>query len=31
MSNLLKRARTDIQIARILMTPAGNPANDEMY
>jgi len=30
MSNLLKRARTDIQIAKTLMTPAGNPTNDEM-
>ena len=30
MSNLLKRARSDIQIAKTLMTPAGNPTNDEM-
>ncbi len=30
MSNLLKRARTDIEIAKILMSPAGNPTNDEM-
>lgn len=30
MSNLLKRARSDIQIAKMLMTPAGNPTNDEM-
>lgn len=30
MSNLLKRARTDIQIAKTLMSPAGNPTNDEM-
>ncbi len=30
MSNLLKRARTDIQIAKTLLSPEGNPANDEM-
>ncbi len=30
MSNLLKRARTDINIAKILMSPQGNPENDEM-
>ena len=30
MSNLLKRAKTDIQIAKTLMTPEGNPTNDEM-
>ena len=30
MSNLLKRARTDIQIAKTLMTPEGNPTNDGM-
>ena len=30
MSNLLKRARSDIQIAKTLMSPAGNPTNDEM-
>ena len=30
MSNLLKRARTGIEIAKILMSPAGNPTNDEM-
>lgn len=30
MSNLLKRARSDIQIAKTLLTPAGNPTNDEM-
>ena len=30
MSNLLKRARTDIQIAKTLLSPEGNPTNDEM-
>lgn len=30
MSNLLKRANADIQIAKTLMTPAGNPTNDEL-
>ena len=30
MSGLLKRARTDIQIARMLMSPEGNPQNDDM-
>lgn len=30
MSNLLKRAKTDIQIARTLMTPEANPTSDEM-
>ena len=30
MSNLLKRANVDIQIAKMLMSPLGNPSNDEM-
>ena len=30
MSNLLKRARTDIEIARTLMSPRGNPENDSL-
>jgi len=30
MSNLLKRARSDIQIAKTLLSPVGNPASDEM-
>ena len=29
-SNLLKRARTDIQIAKTLLSPEGNPTGDEM-
>lgn len=30
MSNLLNRAETDIVIARLLLSPQGNPTNDEM-
>lgn len=30
MSNLLKRARTDIRVARTLLSPEGNPDNDSM-
>ncbi|MGN1098245.1 MAG: HEPN domain-containing protein [Clostridia bacterium] len=30
MSNLLNRAEADITIARLLLSPAGNPTNDEM-
>ncbi len=30
MSNLLNRAEADIAIARLLLSPAGNPTNDEM-
>ena len=30
MSNLLGRAEADISIARLLLSPSGNPTNDEM-
>ena len=30
MSNLLRRSESDIAIARILLSPEGNPTNDEM-
>lgn len=30
MSSLLNRAESDIQIARLLLSPQGNPTNDEM-
>ncbi len=30
MSNLLARAEADIQIANLLLSPEGNPTNDEM-
>lgn len=30
MSNLLNRAESDIKIAKLLLSPAGNPTNDEM-
>lgn len=30
MSSLLNRAESDIRIARLLLTPQGNPTNDEM-
>lgn len=30
MSNLLVRAEADIKIARLLISPEGNPSNDEM-
>ncbi len=30
MSDLLARAEADIRIARILLSPEGNPENDEM-
>lgn len=30
MSNLLVRAEADIKIAKLLISPIGNPTNDEM-
>ena len=30
MSNLLRRSESDIAIAKILLSPEGNPTNDEM-
>ena len=30
MSNLLVRAEADIKIAKLLISPEGNPSNDEM-
>lgn len=30
MSSLLARAQADIDIAKLLLSPEGNPSNDEM-